>query len=49
MSEKRRSQVIAAEALATNGRLMDEHFDSLDPWSPTACGRGAISPPPTIL
>lgn len=31
MSEKRRSQVIAAEALVTNGRLIDEHFDSLDP------------------
>jgi aspartyl-tRNA(Asn)/glutamyl-tRNA(Gln) amidotransferase subunit A len=31
MSEKRRSQMIAAEALATNGRLIDEHFDSLDP------------------
>ena len=31
MSEKRRSQMIAAEALATNGRLMDEHFAALDP------------------
>ncbi|TAK82399.1 MAG: amidase [Betaproteobacteria bacterium] len=31
MSDKRRSQLIAAEALVTNGRLIDEHFDSLDP------------------
>lgn len=31
MSEKRRSQVIAAEALVANGRLIDEHFDQLDP------------------
>jgi aspartyl-tRNA(Asn)/glutamyl-tRNA(Gln) amidotransferase subunit A len=31
MSEKRRTQVIAAEALVTNGRLIDERFDQLDP------------------
>lgn len=31
MSEKRRSQVLAAEALVANGRLIDEHFDRLDP------------------
>jgi len=31
MSEKRRAQMIAAEALVTNGHLIDEHFDALDP------------------
>jgi aspartyl-tRNA(Asn)/glutamyl-tRNA(Gln) amidotransferase subunit A len=31
MGEQRRAQVIAAEALAVNGRLIDEHFDALDP------------------
>ena len=31
MPEKRRAQVIAAEALVANGRLIDEHFDELDP------------------
>src|SRR5262249_31205046 len=31
MSEKRRAQFIAAEALVANGRLVDEHFDRLDP------------------
>ena len=29
--EQRRALMIAAEALAVNGRLMDEHFDALDP------------------
>jgi len=31
MAEQRRAQMIAAEALAVNGRLLDEHFDALDP------------------
>ena len=31
MGEQRRAQVIAAEALAVNGRFVDEHFDALDP------------------
>jgi aspartyl-tRNA(Asn)/glutamyl-tRNA(Gln) amidotransferase subunit A len=31
MTEQRRASMIAAEALAVNGRLMDEHFDALDP------------------
>lgn len=31
MGEQRRAQVIAAEALAVNGRLVDDHFDALDP------------------
>jgi aspartyl-tRNA(Asn)/glutamyl-tRNA(Gln) amidotransferase subunit A len=31
MSEQRRAAAIAAEALAVNGRLIDEHFDELDP------------------
>jgi len=31
MPEQRRAQVIAAEALVANGRLIDEHFDELDP------------------
>lgn len=31
MGEQRRAQMIAAEALAVNGRLVDEHFDALDP------------------
>jgi aspartyl-tRNA(Asn)/glutamyl-tRNA(Gln) amidotransferase subunit A len=30
-SEQRRANMIAAEALAVNGRLLDEHFDALDP------------------
>jgi aspartyl-tRNA(Asn)/glutamyl-tRNA(Gln) amidotransferase subunit A len=29
--EQRRANMIAAEALAVNGRLLDEHFDALDP------------------
>jgi Asp-tRNA(Asn)/Glu-tRNA(Gln) amidotransferase A subunit family amidase len=31
MAEQRRAAMIAAEALAVNGRLIDEHFDALDP------------------
>jgi aspartyl-tRNA(Asn)/glutamyl-tRNA(Gln) amidotransferase subunit A len=31
MSEQRRAQMVAAEALAVNGRFIDEHFDALDP------------------
>lgn len=31
MGEQRRSQAIAAEALAVNGALVDRHFDALDP------------------
>jgi aspartyl-tRNA(Asn)/glutamyl-tRNA(Gln) amidotransferase subunit A len=31
MGEQRRALMIAAEALAVNGRLVDEHFDALDP------------------
>jgi aspartyl-tRNA(Asn)/glutamyl-tRNA(Gln) amidotransferase subunit A len=31
MGEQRRAHMIAAEALAVNGRLLDEHFDALDP------------------
>ena len=31
MSEQRRATMIAAEALAVNGRLVDQHFDALDP------------------
>jgi aspartyl-tRNA(Asn)/glutamyl-tRNA(Gln) amidotransferase subunit A len=31
MGEQRRAQMIAAEALAVNGRFIDEHFDALDP------------------
>jgi aspartyl-tRNA(Asn)/glutamyl-tRNA(Gln) amidotransferase subunit A len=31
MGEQRRVHVIAAEALAVNGRFIDEHFDALDP------------------
>ena len=31
MSEQRRAAMIAAEALAVNGRLVDQHFDALDP------------------
>lgn len=31
MGEQRRAQVIAAEALAVNGRFIDQHFDALDP------------------
>ncbi len=31
MSDQRRAAMIAAEALAVNGRLIDEHFDALDP------------------
>jgi aspartyl-tRNA(Asn)/glutamyl-tRNA(Gln) amidotransferase subunit A len=31
MAEQRRAAMIAAEALAVNGRLIDEHFDELDP------------------
>jgi len=31
MAEQRRATMIAAEALAVNGRLIDEHFDALDP------------------
>jgi len=31
MGEQRRAHMIAAEALAVNGRFIDEHFDALDP------------------
>ena len=31
MAEQRRAAMIAAEALAVNGTLIDEHFDALDP------------------
>lgn len=31
MAEQRRAAMIAAEALAVNGRLVDEQFDALDP------------------
>jgi aspartyl-tRNA(Asn)/glutamyl-tRNA(Gln) amidotransferase subunit A len=31
MAEQRRAAMIAAEALAVNGRLIDQHFDALDP------------------
>lgn len=31
MAEQRRATMIAAEALAVNGRLIDDHFDALDP------------------
>jgi aspartyl-tRNA(Asn)/glutamyl-tRNA(Gln) amidotransferase subunit A len=31
MAEQRRPAMVAAEALAVNGRLIDEHFDELDP------------------
>ena len=31
MAEQRRAAMVAAEALAVNGRLIDEHFDALDP------------------
>jgi aspartyl-tRNA(Asn)/glutamyl-tRNA(Gln) amidotransferase subunit A len=31
MAEQRRASMIAAEALAVNGRMIDEHFDQLDP------------------
>ena len=31
MAEQRRAAMIAAEALAVNGKLIDEQFDSLDP------------------
>jgi aspartyl-tRNA(Asn)/glutamyl-tRNA(Gln) amidotransferase subunit A len=31
MAEQRRAAMIAAEALAVNGRFVDEHFDTLDP------------------
>ena len=31
LSEQRRAAMIAAEALAVNGRMMDEQFDQLDP------------------
>ena len=31
MAEQRRAAMIAAEALAVNGRLIDEQFDALDP------------------
>jgi aspartyl-tRNA(Asn)/glutamyl-tRNA(Gln) amidotransferase subunit A len=31
MADPRRAAMIAAEALAVNGRLIDEHFDELDP------------------
>ena len=31
MGEQRRAQMIAAEALAVNGRFIDEHFDALGP------------------
>jgi aspartyl-tRNA(Asn)/glutamyl-tRNA(Gln) amidotransferase subunit A len=31
LGEQRRANVIAAEALAVNGRLLDAHFDELDP------------------
>jgi aspartyl-tRNA(Asn)/glutamyl-tRNA(Gln) amidotransferase subunit A len=31
MADQRRATMIAAEALAVNGRLIDEQFDSLDP------------------
>ncbi len=31
LGEQRRAHMIAAEALAVNGRFIDEHFDALDP------------------
>jgi aspartyl-tRNA(Asn)/glutamyl-tRNA(Gln) amidotransferase subunit A len=31
MTEQRRAQMIAAEALAVNGRFLDQHFEALDP------------------
>ncbi|MBM4440834.1 MAG: amidase [Candidatus Rokubacteria bacterium] len=31
MAEQRRASMIAAEALVVNGRLLDQHFDALDP------------------
>jgi aspartyl-tRNA(Asn)/glutamyl-tRNA(Gln) amidotransferase subunit A len=31
MGEQKRALMVAAEALAVNGRLLDEHFDTLDP------------------
>lgn len=31
LAEQRRAAMVAAEALAVNGRLIDEHFDELDP------------------
>jgi aspartyl-tRNA(Asn)/glutamyl-tRNA(Gln) amidotransferase subunit A len=31
VGEQRRAQAIAAEALAVNGRFIDQHFDALDP------------------
>ena len=31
MAEPRRAPMIAAEALSVNGRLLEEHFDALDP------------------
>jgi Asp-tRNA(Asn)/Glu-tRNA(Gln) amidotransferase A subunit family amidase len=31
MAEQRRASMVAAEALAVNGRLIDEQFDALDP------------------
>jgi aspartyl-tRNA(Asn)/glutamyl-tRNA(Gln) amidotransferase subunit A len=31
MADQRRASMVAAEALAVNGRLMDEQFDALDP------------------
>jgi aspartyl-tRNA(Asn)/glutamyl-tRNA(Gln) amidotransferase subunit A len=31
MAEQRRASMIAAEALSVNGRMLDEHFDALDP------------------
>lgn len=31
MAEQRRAAMVAAEALAVNGRLLDEHFERLDP------------------
>ncbi len=31
MAEQRRAAMVAAEALAVNGRLIEEHFDALDP------------------
>jgi hypothetical protein len=36
MAERRRAAMVAAEALAVNGRLLAEHFESLDPVVATA-------------
>jgi aspartyl-tRNA(Asn)/glutamyl-tRNA(Gln) amidotransferase subunit A len=44
MAEQRRALMVAAEALAVNGRLLDQHLDALDPIVTSRMATGRTFP-----